>query len=357
MEAFGRRHAAVCAGHLLLALTDLAQPESAAAVATDRADQAADLWRDLHVDLGGLRFRAAAHVNADAAGEGFPFLGASLGTSAALPGRARRCLRAGTVIAFYVALAAAVVAAAHPGARPSVMAVAFAVPAAAFLVHRLTWPAAVQRQLSGSDVEDLPVNVFRGMLAGTGMRRVTVACAPGGRAAGRSLRAAAWGALILRSDLKDAQPDLARFIALHEAGHLVRDDSLTRTLALVGLLGVAGAAPLASIAGWLAVLPALAGFIAWNWHCEFACDRLAAGAAGQVPTRQFIAYLGRVDARRRRDPAQSAWAVRAAIAHPPARMRASALQRALPQLDPRPGKTPVPGLAAGHATEGPSVTR
>jgi hypothetical protein len=98
---------------------------------------------------------------------------------------------------------------------------------------------------------------------------------------------------------------------------------------LATLLGVAAATRPTDLL-WL-YLPAYALIVTPRWCQELACDRIAAKAAGQIPANEYIAHLGRADARRRSRPFLPR--IRAQLrnrrTHPPGRMRRSALARTI----------------------------
>ena len=139
-----------------------------------------------------------------------------------------------------------------------------------------------------------------------GLREVKVFCDPGGhftRSGGAARRFGRVGMIFLRPSLKKAHPDLTRFITAHEAAHLARDDVMSEGLALAclaTLFGVAAATRPTDL--FWPYLPASALIVTLRWCQELACDRIAADAAGQIPAHEYIAYLGRADARRRSRP-------------------------------------------------------
>jgi hypothetical protein len=77
--------------------------------------------------------------------------------------------------------------------------------------------------------------------------------------------------------------------------------------------------------------PAFALIVTLSWCQELACDRIAAHAAGPIPANEYLAYLGRADARRRSRPflARIRAQLRDRLTHPPGRMRRSALERTI----------------------------
>lgn len=145
--------------------------------------------------------------------------------------------------------------------------------------------------------------------------------------------------IFLRPSLKKAHPDLVRFITAHEAAHLARDDVMSEGLAvacLVTLLGVAVATRPIDVL-WL-YLPTSGLIVTLRWCQELACDRIAVNAAGQIPANEYIAYLGRADARRRSRPFRPRIRaqIRGRLTHPPGRIRRSALARTIAKASPPP---------------------
>ena len=138
--------------------------------------------------------------------------------------------------------------------------------------------------------------------------------------------------IFLRPSLKKAHPDLTRFITAHEAAHLARDDAASDGLAvacLATLVGVAAATRPTDL--WWLYLPAFALIVTLRWCQELACDQIAAHAAGPIPASEYIAYLGRADARRRSRPflPRITAQLKGRLTHPPGRMRRSALARTI----------------------------
>jgi Zn-dependent protease with chaperone function len=140
-------------------------------------------------------------------------------------------------------------------------------------------------------------------------------------------------AVIFRPWLKQAHPDLARFITAHESAHLARADTMTIALNIAAVAGVAATAMIGDPAALWLTVPVLATIMWWNWRRELACDRFAAQAAGGPPARAFIAYLNRVDDLIHRRSRLRRWAdrCRSRFTHPPARLRRAAIIKTLNQ--------------------------
>jgi hypothetical protein len=142
------------------------------------------------------------------------------------------------------------------------------------------------------------------------------------------------GWIILRRALKDPtemDPDLARFIAAHEAAHLARDDSMTEDLAGVGRFCIAVIAVLTRPDTWWLLMPLVALLPVIRWRAELACDRMAVQITGRIPARREIAYLRWVERQsRRRRPLRRLgfwlWGLRT---HPTCRIRCDAIARIL----------------------------
>jgi hypothetical protein len=98
---------------------------------------------------------------------------------------------------------------------------------------------------------------------------------------------------------------------------------------LTTLVGVAVATRPTDL--WWLYPPAFALIVTLSWCQELACDRIAAHAAGPIPANEYLAYLGRADARRRSRPflARIRAQLRGRLTHPPGRMRRGALERTI----------------------------
>jgi Zn-dependent protease with chaperone function len=219
------------------------------------------------------------------------------------------------VLAGYAILAAPLVALAPADQRALAAGLAVLTPALLFALGRLLGPRLVLRRLRQPDVEQVSAAALVTALAGSGVRDLSVACLAGGRLAPRSAgRAYRWGTtgiIMLRPVLKQAHPDLTRFIVAHEAAHLSRGDTITGVLTVAGLVGVIDTALVTNpTAIWLAAL-GLLGVVTHNWLRELDCDRIAARATGPAAAEQFIAYLTRAGGRR----------IRARLTHPPTSLR------------------------------------
>lgn len=245
--------------------------------------------------------------------EGFPFVGNEL--TARLAGGGTRWRWVTAVLAGYLVLAAPLVASAPAGQRALAAGIAVLTPALLFAVGRILGPRLVLRRLRRPDVEQVRAEALATALAGAGVRDLSVACLAGGRLAPRSAgRAYRWGTagiIMLRPVVRQAHPDLVRFVVAHEAAHLSRADTSTGMLAVAGLVGVLDTALVTDPAMiWLAAL-GLLGIVAYNWLRELDCDRIAARATGPAPAHQFIAYLTRAGAH----------PIRARLTHPPTSLR------------------------------------
>jgi hypothetical protein len=364
VEASGRQHQSIGPAHVLLALIGCAivapkavAPAAGASQAPQQdasetgpseigrqpaqaspadPDVVAALLHDCEIDPRALHARAAARANADSAGQGFPFLGEDLAACPCLPGRGRLWLWRAAILAGYAPLAALEIVLAPPAARVIALAAAVIAPIVLYLVIGAVARPLWRRRVAREDVEPIEAPGLRAALAPAGLREVKVFCDPGGRFTGRSRGAARRfgrvGMIFLRPSLKRAHPDLTRFITAHEAAHLARDDVMSQRLAvacLAALVGVAVATRPTDIL-WL-YIPAFALIVALRWCQELACDRIAADAAGQIPASEYIAYLGRADARRRSRPflPRIKAQLRGRLTHPPGRMRRSALARTI----------------------------
>ena len=272
--------------------------------------------------------------------EGFPYLGEELAVNARLPGAGQRWLRHGAVLGGYACLAALAVALGPADGRGLAGVVAAAAAVVLFLVRRalgrfMAW--ALCQPSWGFEAVEAPG--LRAALASAGLRRVTVVTAMAGqRAAGRrglSCRSGRAGVIFLPAYLKDPEgviPEVARQIAAHEATHLARDDSMTSDLLGAGrlclLLAVALTAP-ASLS-WL--LPALVILhVAFRWHVELACDRIAVQEVGPVTARAYVGYNSEMVERARSRPLarRLIWQARSKFTHPPWRMRRNAFTAAI----------------------------
>jgi hypothetical protein len=279
---------------------------------------------------------AAARANTGSVGQGFPFLGEDLAARRCLPGRGRRWLWRGAVLAGYAPFAALEIVLAPPATRVIALVAATIAPVVLSLVTGAVARPLWQRWLAREDLEPVEVPGLRPALAPAGLREVKVFCDPRGRFTRRSRGAARRfgrvGVIFLRPSLKKAHPDLTRFITAHEAAHLARDDVTSQGLAvacLATLVGLAAATRPTDVL-WLYV-PASALIVALRWCQELACDRIAANAAGPNPAREYIAHLGRADARRRLLPflPRLRAQLRDLLTHPPRRMRRNALARTI----------------------------
>lgn len=247
--------------------------------------------------------------------EGFPFVGKEL--TAKLAGRGTRWTWVVAVLVGYAVLALPLVALASPGQRVLAAGLVVLSPALLFGIGRLLAPRAVRQRLRHGDVEQVPAIGLAAALSDAGVRDLIVACVAGGRLAPRSAgRAYRWGAtgiIMLRPVLKQAQPDLTRFVVAHEAAHLSRADTITGMLTVNGLISVIDTALITNPpAIWLALL-GLLGMVVHNWLRELDCDRIATLATGHAATKQFIAYLSRADSHSR--------GFLARLTHPPTRLR------------------------------------
>lgn len=363
VEADGRQHQSIGPAHVLLALircaivapqvlapaagapqapqedaSETGLPETGrqpAQTSPADPDVVAALLRDCEIDLRALHTRAAARANADPAGRGFPFLGAC----SCLPGRGRLWLWRAAVLAGYAPFAALEIVLAPPATRVIALAAAVIAPIVLYLVMAaLAWPQ-WRRRVAREDVEPIEAPGLCAALAPAGLRELRVFCDPSGRFTGRSRGAARRfgrvGMIFLRPSLKKAHPDLTRFITAHEAAHLARDDVTSQGLAVAclgTLIGVGVATRLSDIL-WL-YLPVFALIVILRWCQELACDRVAAHAAGPIPASEYLAYLGRADARRRSRPflPRIRAQLRGRLTHPPGRMRRGALARTIAKI-------------------------
>jgi Clp amino terminal domain, pathogenicity island component len=362
-EADGRQHQSIGPAHVLLALircaieapkvlapaagAPQAPHEDAAGTGPPETgrqpvqsspaapDVVAALLRDCEIDPRALHARAAARANTDSAGQGFPFLGEDLAARPCLPGRGRRWLWRAAVLAGYAPLVALEIVLAPPATRVIALAAAVIAPIVLCLVLSAVARPLWRRRLAREDLEPIEAPGLRAALAPAGLREVTVFCDPGGhftRSSGAARRFGRVGMIFLRPSLRKAHPDLTRFITAHEAAHLARDDMTSEGLAaacLATLVGVAVATRLTDL--WWLYLPAFALIVTLSWCQELACDRIAAHAAGPIPANEYIAYLGRADARRRSRPflRRIRAQLTGRLTHPPGRMRRSALARAI----------------------------
>ena len=375
VEADGRQHQAIGPAHVLLALIRcaIAAPKAVAPaagapqqphqhapgtgppetlrqpaqVSPPGPDVVAALLRDCQIDPRALHARAAARANAGSAGQGFPFLGEDLAARPCLPGRGQRWLWRGAVLAGYAPLAALDIVLAPPATRVIALAAAVIAPIVLYLVMSAVARPLWRRRLASGDVEPIEAPGLRAALAQAGLREVTVFGDPGGRftrSRGAARRFGRVGMIFLRPSLKKAHPDLTRFITAHEVAHLARDDVTSEGLAvacLATLVSVAAATRPTDL--WWLYLPAFALIVTLSWCQELACDRIAAHAAGPIPAREYIAYLGRADARRRSRPflPRIRAQLKGRLTHPPGRLRRRALARTI-------AKAPAASLMAGQ---------
>jgi hypothetical protein len=295
----------------------------------------AALLRDGQINPRALHARAAARANTDSAGQGFPFLGEDLAARRCLPGCGRRWLWRGAVLAGYAPLAALEIVLAPPATRVIALAAAVIAPILVYLIMSAVARPLWRRRLASQDVEPIEAPGLRAALAPAGLREVTVFCDPGGRftrSRGAARRFGRVGMIFLRPSLKKAHPDLTRFITAHEAAHLARDDVTSEGLAvacLATLVGVAAATRPTDL--WWLYLPAFALIVTLSWCQELACDRIAAHAGDPIPASEYMAYLGRADARRRSRPflRRVRAQLKGRLTHPPGRMRRSLLARTI----------------------------
>ncbi len=362
VEADGRQHQSIGCAHVLLALircaivapeapgpapgSSQAHQENIPEPAPSEAGQTplqsspagpdvvAPLLRDHGIDLGALHSSAAARANADGAGQGFPFLGGDLAVRPCFPGRGRRWLWRAAILAGYIPFAAVTIVLAPPATRVIALAAAVIGPGVLYLfMGAVAWPL-WRHRVGREDVEPIQAPGLRAALAPAGLREVRVFWDPHGRFIGRaraaSRRLGGVGLIFLRPSLKKAHPDLVRFITAHEAAHLARDDAMSEGLAVACLATLVGMAvatrPIEVL--WLYLL-ASALIVTLRWCQELACDRVAAHAAGQIPACEYIAYLGRAEARRRRRPflPRIRAQLRGWLTHPTTRIRRNALAR------------------------------
>ena len=98
------------------------------------------------------------------------------------------------------------------------------------------------------------------------------------------------------------------------------------------LIGVGVATRLNDIL-WL-YLPAYALIVILSWCQELACDRVAVNAAGRIPADEYLAFLGRANARHRSRPflARIRARLKNGLTHPPRRLRRGALARAIAKV-------------------------
>lgn len=342
-EAAGRRHRQVDGPHLLLGLLRTNPPARAGAASGPghatpgpgpEVSPVARLIAMMTTSYGELVKLTIAEADARACGEGFPFVGRDL---APVPRRRHRLAwHAGVLagiamlggLALLLAQPAGRFAAALGGVVPLALGVT-ALPAVARwqVLHRLARP----------DAQPAAVPGMAAALAPAGVRNLILVCVPAGgriagRSAGRAFRFGGMGAILLRPELRSANPDLARFIAAHEAAHVARGDSMNYVLAYTGLIGLCEVLVLGlNPAAWLLLVPAFGGYVMLRWLCELASDRLAVRVAGGVGGDEFIAYLARAAAAARAEPRYRRLAGR--ITHPPARMRSAAIRRVLATAD------------------------
>jgi hypothetical protein len=355
VEADGRQHRSIGPAHVLLALIRCAivAPQVLAPAAgvlqapledaseigcqpvqsiPAEPDMVAALLRDCEIDLRALHARAAARANTDRAGHGFPFLGAC----SCLPGRGRRWLWRAAVLAGYAPFAALEIVLAPPATRVIALAAAVIAPIGLYLVMDAVARPRWRRRVAREDVEPIEAPGLRAALVPADLRELKVLCDPRGRFTGRSRGAARRfgrvGMIFLRPSLKKAHPDLTRFITAHEAAHLASDDVMSQGLAVacLGTLIGVGIATRPTDIFWL-YLPAFALIVTLSWGQELACDRVAVHVAGRIPAEEYLAYLGRADARRRSRPflTRIRAQLRAWRTHPPGRMRRGALERTI----------------------------
>jgi Clp amino terminal domain, pathogenicity island component len=329
VEADGRQHQSIGPAHVLLALIHRAIEAPAA------PDAVAALLRDGKIDLRALHARAAARANTDRAGQGFPFFGEDLAARPCLPGRGRQWLWRAAVLVGYAPFAALEIVLAPPATRVIVLAVAVIAPIVLHLIMNALARPRWRRRLAREDLEPIEAPGLRAVLAPAGLREVTVFVDPGGhftRSRGAAWRSGRVGMIFLRPSLRKAHPDLTRFITAHEAAHLARDDTTSEGLAVACLATLAGVAIATRPTElWWLYLPVFALTVALSWCQELACDRVAVHAAGPIPAHEYIAYLGRADARRRSRPflRRLKAQLKGRLTHPPGRMRRSALARTI----------------------------
>ncbi|GEM_PF-6029576 len=260
---------------------------------------------------------------------GFPYVGAEMEAPGALPGRGTWRAWAAVLTAGYLLLAAMAVLIAQPGNRPGAVAMLVIYPVLGVAAVRAGLRMRVRRRLGRPDVEPLQAPAVTTALTAAGLRTVTVACFSvadrvSGHSAGRSFRCGRSGTILLRAELRRARRDLARFITVHEAAHIVRADSVTGALAAIYPVSLAVAAVLTRAMALVLLIPAVIGVVGYNWLRELACDRAAVAVTGRAGAEQYVAYLGRLSATAR------PWnrRIQGALTHPPAGMRARAISRA-----------------------------
>jgi Zn-dependent protease with chaperone function len=247
----------------------------------------------------------------------------------------KRARRSAAVLVGYAPFAALEIVLAPPATRVIVLAVAVIAPIVLHLIMNALARPRWRRRLAREDLEPIEAPGLRAALAPAGLREVRVFVDPGGhftRSSGAARRSGRVGMIFLRPSLRKAHPDLTRFITAHEAAHLARDDVTSEGLAVACLTTLAGVGVVTRPADlWWLYLPVFALIVTLSWCQELACDRIAAHAAGPIPAHEYIAYLGRADARRRSRPflPRLRAQLKGRLTHPPSRMRRGALARTI----------------------------
>jgi Zn-dependent protease with chaperone function len=283
-----------------------------------------ELFLDLGIDREQLRRRTTAVI---LAGDGrFPFVDPAVTLATAVSRAGRRWAGLAPVAAVYVAVATLLVATARPTARGEAAWMATLLPLWGTLVWLVT-SRHVLRWLSPPRVERLEVPQLEGKLAEAGVVEVQAVCVDvdsrwARRSPGRGVRRGSTARLILRSDLRGADPDLTRFIFAHEVAHVIRDDSLSGQMAMIGVLTIGITAAAANPLGLPLAVIALVSMVAAFWRRELTCDHWAAEAVGARGAQLFVNYLDILERRADVPAGKRVWRrLRRLITHPPAGMR------------------------------------
>ncbi|MBO3749234.1 hypothetical protein J5X84_24410 [Streptosporangiaceae bacterium NEAU-GS5] len=227
-------------------------------------------------------------------------VGEPTGVHTWLPGRASWLLSCGVAVALPL-VAAVLLIAADPD-----QSFALILPAAVLGTLAVTAPARrlrlrqlIQDPRYGPATWD--ASELAEALRDSGVQRLTVLAGPVGGLS-RCYRAGLDGVILLHRALP-SRPELAAFMAAHEAAHLARYDVMRRPAIVMGLLAAAVAAAAWSPLTLVATLPmAVAAVAVWHHAMELDCDRRAAAWAGPEAGSRSLAVIEDARRRSRRGP-------------------------------------------------------